>query len=68
MVPFAHDPITSTLDETEASHVHAAKEEEEEEEEEGKRGPLSVIIMFITQLNIKHCEWAFENVMFNKHY
>jgi hypothetical protein len=30
MVPFAHDPITSTSDETEASHVHAAKEEEEE--------------------------------------
>ncbi len=33
VVPFAHDPITSTSDETEASHVHAAKEEEEEEKE-----------------------------------
>jgi len=30
MVPFTHDPITSTSDETKASHVHAAKEEEEE--------------------------------------
>jgi hypothetical protein len=30
VVPFAHDPITSRSDETEASHVHAAKEEEEE--------------------------------------
>jgi hypothetical protein len=30
VVPFAHDPITSTSDETEASHVHAAKEGEEE--------------------------------------
>jgi hypothetical protein len=30
VVPFAHDPITSTSDETEASHVHATKEEEEE--------------------------------------
>jgi len=30
VVPFALDPITSTSDETEASHVHAAKEEEEE--------------------------------------
>jgi hypothetical protein len=30
VVPFAHDPITSTSDETEASHVHVAKEEEEE--------------------------------------
>ncbi|CAK9212876.1 unnamed protein product [Sphagnum jensenii] len=29
MVPFAHDPIISTSDETEASHAHAAKEEEE---------------------------------------
>ncbi|CAK9862655.1 unnamed protein product [Sphagnum jensenii] len=30
VVPFAHDPITSTSDETEASHVRAAKEGEEE--------------------------------------
>jgi len=29
VVPFAHDPITSTSDETKASHAHAAKEEEE---------------------------------------
>ncbi len=42
MVPFAHDPITSTSDETEASHVHAAKEEEEEEAIEVHTMPRSI--------------------------
>ncbi len=42
VVPFAHDPITSTSDETEASHVHAAKEEEEEEAIEVHTMPRSI--------------------------
>jgi hypothetical protein len=42
VVPFAHDPITSTSDETEASHVHAAKEEEEEEAIEVHTMPTSI--------------------------
>jgi hypothetical protein len=42
VVPFALDPITSTSDETEASHVHAAKEEEEEAAIEVHTMPTSI--------------------------